>query len=225
MFAGEIGLNGDGLQTDEVIAQLVIDDKKVTIECPFTLLDCDCFHQAKLASTSGEGLGVKQSVFGGAGGSWPLPRVQFNDSVAASVVKAYGKGNIALIPFDLGEQYLNFKTFQMRDMLAQVIAKCYAEKIVETNTHLVEVILSEKNGREFVQLINLGVGKMAGEVKSFNESLPMHDLEVKYLRSQAPKKVVQFPENKELPFEYLNGRVCFTLEKLDIHAVVEMVND
>ena len=225
LFANEFGYLNENLQTDDVIAQLTIDNKKITIECPFTLFDGDGFHQAKLASTSGEGLGVKQSIFGGAGGSWPLPRIQFNNPVVGSVVKSYGKGNIALITFDLGEQYLNFKTFQMRDMLGQIIVKCYPEKIVKTNTHLVEVVLTEKKGREFLQFINIGVGKMASEVKSFNESLPIFNLQVAYLRPKMPKKVVQFPENKELPFSYENGRVCFTIEKLDVHSIIEMVND
>jgi hypothetical protein len=66
---------------------------------------------------------------------------------------------------------------------------------------------------------------MASEVKSFNESLPIFNLQVEYLTSKIPQKVVQFPENKEIPFNYENGRVCFTLEKLDIHSIVEMVND
>ena len=154
-----------------------------------------------------------------------MPRIQFNDIVAGSIVKPYGKGNIAFVPFDLGEQYLNFKTFQMRDMLAQIIEMCYIEKKVKTNTHLVEVVLSEKNDREFLQFINIGVGKMASKVKSFNESLPIFNLQVAYLRPKIPQKVVQFPENKELPFSYENGRVCFTMEKLDIHSIVEMVND
>ncbi|MBR4419941.1 MAG: hypothetical protein IKT32_03595, partial [Clostridia bacterium] len=98
LFANELGYDSEILKTEEVIAQLIIDDKKLTVECPFTLFTGDCFHQAKLASTSGEGLGVKQSVFGGAGGSWPLPRIQFNDCVAGSIVRPYGNGKIAMIP-------------------------------------------------------------------------------------------------------------------------------
>ena len=224
LFAGEFGYDSQSLKTDEVIAQLIIDDKKLTVECDFTLFNGESLHQAKLATTSGEGLGVKQSVFGGAGGSWPLPRVQFDISVVGSMVKPYGKGSIALIPFDFGEQYLNFKTYQMRDMLADVIESCKIEKTVKTNTHLVEIVLTEKNGREFINLINLGVGKIAGEVKTFDESLPIHDLKVEYLRDKKPSKVILLPENKELEFSYNNGRVCFEIQKLDIHSIVEIID-
>jgi hypothetical protein len=224
LFANEVEFDSDKLQTEDVIAQLNIDNKKLTVECPFALFNEECFHKASLATTSGEGLGVKQSVFGGAGGSWPLPRVQFDKPVAGSIVKAYEKGNIALIPFDLGEQYLNFKTYQMREMLGEIIQKCYSEKAVETNTHLSEVVLSEKDGREFIQLINMGAGKMAGEVKTFNESLPIYNLKVKYLRDKKPNKVMQFPENKELKFSYTNGRVCFEIERLDIHSIIEIID-
>jgi hypothetical protein len=167
-------------------------------------------------------LGIKQSIYGGAGGSWPLPRIQFTRKVSGSIVRKYGKGKIALIPFDLGSQYLNTKTYQMRDFLAEVLENIYAEKAVKTNTHLVEVVLSEKEGREFVQLINIGAGKKASEVKSFNEILSLRDLKVEYLRECAPKKVIQYPANKEILFNYENGRVSFTINDLYIHTIIEM---
>jgi hypothetical protein len=96
--------------------------------------------------------------------------------------------------------------------------------MVKTNTHLVEIVLTEKNGREFINLINLGVGKVAGEVKTFDESLPIHDLKVEYLRDKKPSKVILLPENKELEFSYNNGRVCFEIEKLDIHSIIEIID-
>ena len=224
LFADELGLVSESLKTEEVIAQLNIDNKTLTIECPFTLFNEEGFHKANIATTSGEGLGVKQSIFGGAGGSWPLPRVQFNKPIAGSIVKSYKKGNIALIPFDLGEQYLNLKTYQMRDMLGKIIKKCYTEKAVNTNNKLVEVLLSEKDGREFVNLINLGVGKIAAEVKTYDQHLPISNLKIEYLRDKKPNKVMQFPENKELQFSYINGRVCFEIERLDIHSIIEIID-
>ena len=224
LFANELGYDSESLKTDDVIAQLIIDNKKLTVECPFTLFTGECFHQAKVASTSGEGLGLKQSIFGGAGGSWPLPRIQFNDYIAGSIVKPFGKGKIALIPFDLGEQYLNLKTFQMRNMFAKILTRCYTEKRIKTNTHLVEVILTEKDGREFIQLINIGLGKIASEVKSYDQFLPIHNLKVEYLCDKMPNKVVQLLESKQLEFSYENGRVCFEIEKLDIHSIIEIIN-
>ena len=131
---------------------------------------------------------------------------------------------IAMIPFDLGEQYLNFKTFQMRDLLAEIIAKCYNEKKVKTNTHLVEVVLTEKDGREFIQLINIGLGKIASEVKSYDQFLPIHNVKVEYLRAKCPNKVILLPENKQLEFFYENERVCFQIERLDIHSIVEIID-
>ena len=59
------------------------------------------------------------------------------------MVKPYGKGNIAIVPFDLGEQYLNFKTYQMRDMLGEIISKCYTEKMVKTVIDKLEFLLQK----------------------------------------------------------------------------------
>jgi hypothetical protein len=35
---------------------------------------------------------------------------------------------------------------------------------------------------------------------------------------------MQFPENKELKFSYTNGRVCFEIERLDIHSIIEIID-
>ena len=224
LFADTVGVKTENEVLQEALFQLVVNDKKLTVECTITPFETQGLHQAYLAETTAEGLGVKQSMFGGAGGSWPLPRVQFTRKVAGSIARDYGEGKIVLIPFDLGAQYLNMRNYQMRDFLAEIIKTGYEKQTVKTNTHLVEVILSEKEGREFVQLISLGAGKKAFEVKTFDEILSLRDLKVEYLREKAPKKVMQYPENKELPFTYQDGRVCLTIDELLIHTVLEMID-
>lgn len=223
LFADKVGLKPKNTMGEDSYAQLVINGKKLTIECAFTEFEEESLHQAYLAVSTNEGLGIKQSIYGGAGGSWPLPRIQFTRKVSGSIVRKYGKGNIAFIPFDLGSQYLNTKTYQMRDFLAEVLENIYEEKAVKTNTHLVEIILSEKEGREFVQLINIGAGKKATEIKSFDEIVPLRKVKVSYLCAQKPKMIKCYPENKALCFDYEQGRVCFELEELEIHTIIEIM--
>ena len=220
LFADAVGLHF--ADAEETFAQIIVGDKKLTVESTFAPLESQGLHQAYLAESTDVGLDMKQSMFGNAGGSWPLPRIRFTRAVAASIVRNFGDGKIVLVPFDLGLQYLTARTYQMRDLLAEIVGAGYTEKKIKTNTHLVEVVLSEKDGREFVQLINTSAGKKAFEVKSFDETLPLPNLKVEYLRANAPKKVVQFPENKVIPFTYENGRVQFTIKNLLIHAIVEM---
>lgn len=224
LFADMVGVKPVNEVMQDGLFQLVIDGKKVTVECACLPFETQGLHQAYLAETTADGLGVKQSMFGNAGGGWPLPRVQFTREVAGSIVREYGKGKIALVPFDLGEQYLNTRTYQMRDFLAEVLKTGYEKQSVITNTHLVEVILSEKDNREFVQLINLSAGRKAFEIKTYDEVLPLRGLQVEYARGCTPKKVMQYPESKEVPFAYKNGRVCFTLDELPIHTIVEMID-
>ena len=75
-----------------------------------------------------------------------------------------------------------------------------------------------------IQLINIGLGKIASEVKSYDESLHIHNLKIEYLHDKKPKKLVQFPDNKELEFSYKNGRVCFEIASLDIHSIIEIID-
>ena len=95
---------------------------------------------------------------------------------------------------------------------------------MKTNTHLVEVILTEKDGREFVQFVNAAKGPMAAWIKSYDEMSPLRDLRVSYLCDK-PKRIVRFPENTQLEFKYQDGRAEFTINELSIHTVIEICNN
>ena len=59
----------------------------------------------------------------------------------------------------------------MRDFLAEMIKSGYTEQTIMTNTHLAEVILSEKNGREYVKFSprrkNTEYAKSADKISGF----------------------------------------------------------
>lgn len=222
LFAEDLGVTPVG-DVQDSYAQLVINGKKLTIESVLTVFEEEGLHTAYLAKTAGEGLAMKQSMFGDAGGSWPLPKKQYTRKMAGSIVKEYGKGKIALIPFDLGRQYTYLRTYQMRDFFAEIAKSVYAEKMVKTNTHFVEIILTEKDGREFVQTVNLETGKKHIDIKSFDEILPLRNVKLSYLRAKKPNKIMRYPENTEVAFTYENGRVEFELDELKIHSIFEML--
>lgn len=224
LFADELGLTGVSLEKEKGFSQLEVGGKKVTLEGTFLVLPENGGHRMWLAEMTGRDAEAEKILFNNAGGAFPLPRVQFTKACAGSILREYGAGQLIAIPFDMGGMYLNARTYQVRDFLGEVISSGYAEKKVKTNTHLVEVILTEKDGREFVQFVNAAKGPMAAWIKSYDEMSPLRDVRVSYLCDK-PKRIVRFPENTQLEFTYQDGRAEFTIDELRIHTVIEICNN
>ncbi len=220
-FAEEFGYNVEALEREKGFSQLLIGKSKLTVENDFLVIPEEGTHRMWLAEMIGRDENAEKILFNNAGGSFPLPRVQFTKPCAGSIVRAYGEGTIVGVPFDMGGMYLNARTYQMRDFLGEIIALGYKNKKVQTNTKLVEVILTEKDGREFVQFVNMAKGPIAGWIKSYDEALPLRNVQVSYLCDK-PKRIMRFPENTPLEFTYKDGRAEFTIDELCIHTVVEI---
>ena len=130
----------------------------------------------------------------------------------------YGKGTISSLYLDLHE-YQYSKNFIVRDMFDSIIKNVYNEKIVDVkNTHNVQVILSTKDDKFNVNLLNVGGNHSDERYLNFDEIPPLYDLDIT-IRHNRPNKITQMPENKNVDFEYNDGKIHIKLPRLDIHTI------
>ena len=50
--------------------------------------------------------------------------------------------------------------------------------------------------------------------------IPLYDVKASVKTDKAPKRVYLAPEGRDIPFTYENGRVDYTVDKLDLCAMV-----
>jgi hypothetical protein len=137
----------------------------------------------------------------------------------------YGKGKIAGVYVDLGQNYLNMETAGVRNLIGQVTNALFPAPIAEVKgSHLVHVVANEKDNRLLINLVNTGGNHRSKNNFEYDEIPPLQNLTVKIKVSQKPAQVNLLPENRQLDYFYSEkeGAIFLTLGKLEIHSVIEV---
>ncbi len=143
--------------------------------------------------------------------------------VIASSVRNLGKGKIAGVYFDAGSCYAEFKTPVIRDFIAEAIAALQPQLEIEiSGSHLVHVTLNQLNGKKYINLINVAGEHTNRSAIGYDQVPPLTDIKVSI--SGKYSKITLKPEGKVLPTNYANGKTSFTVPRLDIHGIIEVVN-
>ncbi|MCR5457990.1 MAG: alpha-L-fucosidase [Clostridiales bacterium] len=137
-----------------------------------------------------------------------------------STVNNDGKGKWIGIYLSYCE-YQYARSASIRDITESLIKLGYARKKVEIEkTHIPEVILTQKDGRLNVNLINTSGPHADSRCLSYDEIIPLRDLHISVEYPKKPSSVVEIPSGKHLDFKYNDGRVELVLDKLEIHSVI-----
>ena len=135
----------------------------------------------------------------------PPPSINFEGvKMSAFLKKDFGKGTIALMPVNLGRFYAEERTFEHSRLIERCLGS-YGKGLVSVNTHGdTDVLLTEKNGKRYIHVINLLGEHRVPKVKTFVKIPPVYGVEVRY-KAPRPAKAILRPENREIPFVYENG--------------------
>ncbi len=139
---------------------------------------------------------------------------------AAVAEKKLGNGRITFIPFELGNAYANRKPIVLRDLIRDAIG--IPPTVEVCNTHLVDVVITKDEKKQYVHLINNGGRHSSPTPTLFDEIPPFYDLKISIESDCEPNKVVAQPEGINVPFAYENGKIQVILKKLEIHTILEI---
>ncbi|AEI48209.1 alpha-L-fucosidase [Runella slithyformis] len=146
---------------------------------------------------------------------------RFAQAPIASIA-SLGKGKIAGIYFNFGEQHYKRETYAGRDFLGTLVKQLFQPTVEVKGSKMVNVALNQKNGTTYVNLINMAGNHANKSIHANDEIPPLYGLQVSVKTPRRPRQVVLQPENKPLPFAYKNGKAVFTISKLAIHSIAEI---
>lgn len=135
-------------------------------------------------------------------------------------IASFGKGKIAGIYFNFGEQHYKRETYVGRDFLGTMAKKLFQPQVTVNGSKFVNVALNQKQGTTYLNLINMAGNHANKAIHASDEIPPLFNLKVTVKSPLRPKQVMLQPENKPLPFAYKNGEITFTISKIDIHSIV-----
>jgi hypothetical protein len=141
-------------------------------------------------------------------------------SVPAASISTYGRGKIAAVFLNLGENYAMNKSSLERDFVNHLANTLLQNPIVKVKgSHLVHVALNKLGKSTIIHLMNSGGQHADKNVYAYDEVPPIGALTVT-LDLPKPKHVVLQPDNKPLAYTYKNGKIMITIPSLDIHRMV-----
>ena len=144
------------------------------------------------------------------------------DPIPAITVAGFGKGKIAALWYNMAERYLNGRTYVMRELIKKTVDSiCKGILVKVEGSHMVHVVLNEKNGSLLVNLINTGT-QGNYNLFAFDEIVPLRELTVRVKLDKKPGSVILQPVGRELEFTYEGGELSCCLDKLEIFDIIEI---
>ena len=146
-----------------------------------------------------------------------------NVRIPAVVRRRIGRGTITGIALDLGFAYQDERKEQLRGFFSRA---CQAAKmrLKVSGSRYVDVALMQKDGKEYIHLVNTAGEHRADRVKTFGEIPPLCNIKIEYECGYLPSSVILLPENKPVRFSYnpKTHKLKLTVKKLEIHSAIEV---
>ncbi len=143
------------------------------------------------------------------------------EKIPAFIKFSVGKGGAAVLPINIGELYYSDMTFELKAFLKECLSMMGECRVSHNKPSLADVLLTTKNGVEYIHLVNLLGNHREERSKTFDYIPRLCDIEVKYKTDKAPKNVILRPDGRSIPFDYNGGVLTVSLD-VDIHTILEI---
>lgn len=149
--------------------------------------------------------------------------LRFPSDFPLATVRKYGRGNIAGLYLNVGEYYTKNKNNLIPELLEMLIRYQTPNLITSVKgSSYVHQVVARKNNKLTIHLINTNGQHDNPTVATYDEVIPLHNLELNVRLFTRPKAVRLQPGNKNVPFQYINGNLTLKIPALEIHRIVEI---
>ena len=133
------------------------------------------------------------------------------------------KGNIAYIGWDIFSGYAEYGDFHIKELVAYVIRRLMGDCFtIESDVPDRGVTtLLQQGDRKIVHLLYAHTTKRGADTEVIEDIVPLYNINVK-VKCDKPEKVILVPQNEEIEFTYADGKVSFTVPKVEIHQMISI---
>lgn len=213
LFAGELSLC---LKPPTAQPVVIISGKDYNLElrAPY----------AKIGRRGGDAVFMRECVVeGDLACTNPPPAIRaLEGQTAAFVSFPRGRGEVFAMPVNIGRLYFSENTFEIRRFAKECFSRREFGRIRLTGGKDADIVLTEKDGKDYIHVVNLQGEHRSGRVKTFDYIPPVCGTEIVYASGRKPKRIIARPEGKEIGFSYTQGRIHIAPEKVELYAIFEI---
>ncbi len=135
-------------------------------------------------------------------------------------------GNVGYIGWNVFEDYAKIGELHMRELVLYAVSRLLPvceRKVTAALPDRGIVTVTKQDARDIVHLLFAHTTVRGRKTEIIEDAVPLYDVAVTVQAAKQPEKVYLAPTGEELPFEYEDGRVKFTVPKVTLHqmAVIE----
>ncbi len=145
------------------------------------------------------------------------------DGLPFAAVRAFGKGRVFVCGADFGYTYENVAQYKHAELLLAGLDRLYVPIVrVKEIVGAVETSVLEKDGKLFVQLVNVN-GEHAN-LRSYTVPTipPVVDLKLELTLKSKPKEIVLQPAGRKLDFKWSGKSATVEIARLDLYDILEI---
>lgn len=145
--------------------------------------------------------------------------------IPAASVQNYGKGKIALIFTNLGQNYITQRISLASDFLDEVVQQVFPDPVVSIEgSGFVHVNVNRNQNNTYVHIMNTAGEHDNANVGQIDKIPPLYDLSLGLILPEKPRKIILQPENNALDFHWKDGKAFMKISKLEIYSIIEVIN-
>lgn len=152
----------------------------------------------------------------------PPPTIFVAGQIPSFAIYPFGQGAVGVIPVSFGRTYLQDGTWELKHFVMDCMDAMGAGRARVNKAGTVELLVTEKEDKTYVHLINLLGEHRSQTVKTF-ESIPaLSDIQVELPLAHTPKFVKLQPENREIPYKLTETGICISLPSVELYTIIEI---
>jgi hypothetical protein len=134
------------------------------------------------------------------------------------------KGNVAYIGWDIFTAYARHGHLCFKEIFTHILNKMMGDEFTVAadipDRAVVTYMRQEKDKRNILHLLYAHTTVRGQKTEVIEDTVPLYNVKCAIRCDNKPSKVQLVPSGEELDFEYNNGKVQFTVPKVDIHQMV-----
>lgn len=137
----------------------------------------------------------------------------------------YGKGEAIGVNANISLNYLNSSNEGLRETIASQVKQLFPNpKVLVTGSKKVHVTLNKKGNSTLIHLVNTDDRFIILNNNQLKfELAPSEEISVTYYTVKKASKILLQPGNISRPYNYSSGKVRFTIPRVDIYSIVEII--
>ena len=152
----------------------------------------------------------------------PPPTIFVAGQIPSFAMYDFAQGKVGVIPVSFGRTYLQDGTWELKHFVRDCMDAMAVGRARVNQGGKVELLVTEKDNKTYVHLMNLLGEHRSQTVKTF-ESIPAAtDIQVELPLERKPEYVKLQPENREIPYEQTQNGIRISLPAVELYTILEI---